>query len=603
MSKLRKSRSGRAGGPPPGGPLKPPQPPKPGTTSTSATPATPPAALAGNRPAAGIRLPWTWIAVLSVFIVALGVRLLAYHQMHAWPLLEKAEVLADTHYYDMMARQVAGGDLLGNHPYFLSPAYYYALGLGYALFGAGAATALVLQCILGALTCVLAYAIGRKVFGPTAGWIAGGLLALYGYLVYQNLVLLPDSVILFLNLAALWVLIDLEQRLSSLRAFIGGALIGLAAAARANALLLVPAVGLFIWFAHRRAGRKRIMACAALAAGCLLVVAPFTIRNYIVSKEFVLLTTTGGRNFWKGNGPGATGSHRFLEKDEWSQGLLQYLTGGQDAQVAIADSERLTSQTWSHIASHPVQTAGLWIKKLGLFFHARELGIRDHFYFAQTFSSLLRGLWVSFAWIAPLGLLGLWSALRARRGRLLSIFLLVQVASFVAIFVIGRYRLVAAALLAVLAAYQLLWWSERIRQRQWRPLLWTAVALAALLLVTNRPLREFPRNAGFGDQYAALGFYYAGQRDCAKALPAYQNALASPWIEQPSLEGMRNKARYHVGLCQFQLGRPLEARATIADLRERLALDSGSPDAELQQATELLWRHIEQATAAEGTGD
>ena len=548
-----------------------------------------------------------WLPAVLIFVVALAVRLIAYAQMRAWPLLERAELLADTRYYDMMARQVAGGDLIGNHPYFLSPLYYYALGIAYAIFGPGVATALILQCVMGALTCLLAFAIARKIFDETTGWIAGAFFALYGFFVFQNLMLLPDTLILFLNLLAAWVLIDLETRLSWRRALLGGALIGLAAVARANALLLIPAVAALIAWIHerghasvreRRAGsaardrRAWVRACVALAAGCVLAIAPFTIRNIVVSHELVLLTTTGGRNFYKGNGPEANGTHVFMDKDETGQGLNLYLTGKIDAHEAIADSKELTAQTWSYIARHPGRTIGLFIKKLGLFFHARELGIRDHFYFAQQYSWMLRILPVAFAWIAPVGLMGLWTALRARRGRTLAVFLLVQVASFVALFVLGRYRMVAAGILAIFAAHQLLIWARQIRVRQSRALLMSAGVLIVLLVLVNRPLSEFPRDEGFGDQYAALGIHYFEKRDCANALPADEKALASPWLEQPFLEGVRNQARYRVAFCRLQMGRTSEAQAMLTDLRERLARDPSS-DPALKDAAERLASVIE----------
>ncbi|MFH1143232.1 MAG: glycosyltransferase family 39 protein [Candidatus Eisenbacteria bacterium] len=512
-----------------------------------------------------------WIAALLIFVAALVVRLVVYRQMHAWPLLKEVEALADARYYDMMARQVAAGDLLGSHPYFLSPAFYY----------------------------VLVLAIARRFFGETTGWIAGGLLALYGYFIYENLMILPDTLVVLLNLIALWVLIGIEERLSLRRALIGGVCIGLAAAARANALLLAPAAGLLILLCGSADRRRRLLACAALGAGCLLAVAPLTLRNYVVAREFVPLTTTGGRNFWKGNGPEANGTHRFLDEEEWGQGLTFYVEGKVDSHEAVADSRRLTAQTWDYIGRHPLDTIGLWIKKLGLFFHAREFGIRDQFYFGRQYSSWLRALPVAFSWLAPLGLVGLLTAWRSRRGRLAAVALLVQVLSFTALFILGRYRLVAATLLVIFAAHQLVWWSGRLRERAWRPILLSAALTLGLVALVNRPLPEFPRREGFGDQYAAIGDYYIKQRDCPSALPPLQQALVSPWLEQPALDATQNSIRYRIGLCQLELGRLQEARATADELIERLQRSPEKQHPQLYEASRQLLQHVERALARE----
>ena len=101
-----------------------------------------------------------------------------------------------------MARRAAGGNLVLNHAYFLSPLYIYLLAATYALFGTGPATAFTLQAVLSAASCVLALWIGRRLFGEIAGLIAGLLLALYGFVIYQSMVLLPGTLVLFLNLLA-----------------------------------------------------------------------------------------------------------------------------------------------------------------------------------------------------------------------------------------------------------------------------------------------------------------------------------------------------------------------------------------------------------------
>ncbi|MCK4413005.1 MAG: glycosyltransferase family 39 protein [Candidatus Eisenbacteria sp.] len=539
-----------------------------------------------------------WLVSLALFALALAFRLIVQHQISTWPLFDQVEFIADSRYYDLMARRVAGGNLVLNHAYFLSPLYIYLLAAAYALFGTGPATAFTLQAVLSAASCVLAYWIGRRLFGEIAGLIAGLLLALYGFVIYQSMMLLPGTLVLFLNLLALWIIVGLGERLSPGRLLAGGLVIGLAAAAKANALLLVPAAGLVILLRREHTPLRRWQGVLLLATGSLLAVAPFTLHNYAASDRFVLLSTTGGRNLWKGNGPGATGTHAFMEKALTGMGLQPHMADEVDAQAAVADSRRLTEEALQYMATHPGRTAQLWLEKLGLFFHARELGIRDQYYFIRQYVPLLRLPLPAFAWVVPLGLVGLVTALRAGRGSLIAAFLAAQVLSFVLIFVLGRYRLVAVACLAILAGHQFVWWWQALRTRLWRPLAVTGVLLLIALLLVNRPLPAFPTDRGFGDQYLALGRYYMSQRDFPTAIETFSQALEARWVEQPYLASSQADARFRIGLCQFFLGRKVEARDTLAQLLDDLRRDPDGVEAAQIEEIRRALQQVEQSLAA-----
>ena len=250
------------------------------------------------------------------------------------------------------------------------------------------------------------------------------------------------------------------------------------------------------------------------------------------------------------------------------------------------------------MARHPGDTARLWLTKLGLFFHARELGIRDQFYFIQRYVPLLRLPLPAFAWVVPLGLVGLVTVLRAGRGRLLAAFLAAQVLSFVLLFVLGRYRLVAVAGFTILAGHQLVWWWQTARARRWRPLAVSAALLVLALLIVNRPLPALPADRGFGDQYLALGRYHMGQRDFPAAIESFSQALEARWLEQPYLESLRADARFRIGLCQYFLGEKAQARATLAQLVAELQeAPQGIGAAQIEEIARAL-RRVEAELAA-----
>ncbi len=78
------------------------------------------------------------------------------------------------------------------------------------------------------------------------------------------------------------------------RPFLGGALIGLAVLTRPAMLFFLPFALLLGW-------RRRAAFAAAMLAGTLAVVLPWTARNAAVYGRFVLVASEGGVTFWTGN--------------------------------------------------------------------------------------------------------------------------------------------------------------------------------------------------------------------------------------------------------------------------------------------------------------
>ena len=87
-----------------------------------------------------------------------------------------------------------------------------------------------------------------------------------------------------------------------------GAVLGLLALTRENALAFAPTVPVWLWLRfrdHPLELRARWLGCfvAGLAAVLLFV----GVRNYVVGDTFALTTSQMGTNFYMGNSPEATG--------------------------------------------------------------------------------------------------------------------------------------------------------------------------------------------------------------------------------------------------------------------------------------------------------
>jgi hypothetical protein len=115
---------------------------------------------------------------------------------------------------------------------------------------------------------------------------------------------------LFLNLSG----IDSSTRASTASALMTGVAGGFAALVRATGLALAP-LWLFIRIFLNNNIKSAIYWFVCASAAVVLVVLPWTARNYYHFGKVILVSTNGGQNFWIGNNPRATGGY-FFPKDD-----------------------------------------------------------------------------------------------------------------------------------------------------------------------------------------------------------------------------------------------------------------------------------------------
>src|SRR2546428_12498198 len=118
------------------------------------------------------------IAAAAVFLAALALRLLYLRDIARAGLADFLRL--DPLYYHEWAVRIARGQWLSSQPFEMSPLYPYAMGAIYSVAGVSLPVVKILQAILGALTCVGASLLARRLFGRAAGALSGALLAIYG---------------------------------------------------------------------------------------------------------------------------------------------------------------------------------------------------------------------------------------------------------------------------------------------------------------------------------------------------------------------------------------------------------------------------------------
>jgi 4-amino-4-deoxy-L-arabinose transferase-like glycosyltransferase len=152
--------------------------------------------------------------------------------------------------------------------------------------------------LLGALMVLLVYLIGRRVGGPVVGLVAAVLAAIYPTFIDNNEQFVSEPIAAFTLAACVLGFLWASDRARSAWAWtVPGLLLGLTALTRPEFLIFAFLLGLLVLVrAWRRRGVRLGVASAALfVAAFALVLAPWTIRNYIVLDRFVPVTTGGGK--------------------------------------------------------------------------------------------------------------------------------------------------------------------------------------------------------------------------------------------------------------------------------------------------------------------
>jgi len=193
---------------------------------------------------------------------------------------------------------------------FYPPVYPYFVGALFRLFGSMAAV-LWVQVVLGALLIPVVGRAAARAFGPRASVLAAAFTAFYPELVWYPAHYWSETVFLLLLWAAIERALAADATSSWRTAAAAGALFGLATLTRELALYLVPLV--LLWMVRPWAvgatsvgtrivlSRNRLVGAGALLLATALTIAPWTLRNAIVFRAFIPVSTMGGLNLWQGN--------------------------------------------------------------------------------------------------------------------------------------------------------------------------------------------------------------------------------------------------------------------------------------------------------------
>jgi 4-amino-4-deoxy-L-arabinose transferase-like glycosyltransferase len=257
--------------------------------------------------------------------------------------------------YYSIARNLSSAGLYsydGRNPDVFRPPGMPFLIAGMMILGAGTVCLRILGFLAFALCICILYAILRHISTRFAAVIGVLLVVCYPVLFYTAGTLYPQTVCSLLLLVIKFIIAKGWN--STTAAAVSGLLSGYLVLIAPSFLFVLPMIALWIWVTGRP-NRAKTLAIAGVAA--VLVVIPWTLRNYAIFHKFVPVSANSGIMMLYGNSEGTTpnsGPDVDIAK------YRCHTSGMNDAEI----DAYYRSAAIEYILSHKSRSAGLYFLKL-----------------------------------------------------------------------------------------------------------------------------------------------------------------------------------------------------------------------------------------------
>jgi hypothetical protein len=275
--------------------------------------------------------PATWLwAILAVAFVARAVIAAMFTDLdpataNIWEYGEIARTTVEHGYAQMVApiamKSSHPADPTFVYPTAFMPPFLIFVWIGLFLLFGVTKLALAMMTALNVLTGagIVYYSIraARALFGSEViALLVGIVMALHPVFVFSVTTYHALNVYIVLLLIVFDLTLSTRRQTYAMSALVG-LIAGIAALVRTEYLVLAGAIILGSLITHRQ---WKMTAVAAVAA--LVVIAPWTARNYVVFHQLIPVANSEGFNLFKGFNPEANGSGKFVEINNVAERLL-----------------------------------------------------------------------------------------------------------------------------------------------------------------------------------------------------------------------------------------------------------------------------------------
>jgi dolichyl-phosphate-mannose-protein mannosyltransferase len=459
---------------------------------------------------------------LIIAVLAVALRALYFAQLSPTPFAKLHQAPeTDMHYYDGWAREIVAGDWLSRQvvvpshrwhrdvariyrtthgvaslgpddspaeerqnasiwagwmhlpAFYQDPLYPYMVALVYRAAGPDVRAVFLLQLLAGVASVWLVWAITCRAFDDLVAGIAAILALLCAPLLFYEMLLLRDSLLVCLSLLITWLLMLPVTRERAWGAGRLGLVIGIGVLLKST-VLLFGIVALFAMAIYRWPQRQ----IAIVGLGIVVGLAPLVARNVAVGVPAFTLATSGPLTLVAANDANYPPDVGFgIQAPLLTHFLADTRGTWTDALRLAVESQTVTTYT-----------AQLWGKCVRAW-HWYEIPNNENFYYAQRLAPVLTWLPLTMWGIAPVGLVGLLLAIPGLRQRW-PLFAAVGVAllPLLMFYVLGRFRIALIASVIPFAAYTIAQTAHLVASARYAAAVMVLAAVALVGAWTGQPL-------------------------------------------------------------------------------------------------------------------
>jgi len=306
-----------------------------------------------------------WLIGILAVAFLLRIALIIVFKTYAHPVGWEYETIAN----NLLAGEGYAYDFLNTrYMSFNTPLFGFLCAGVYAVTNHSYFAILLIQSFFAICLALTVFKIAATVFDGYVGLLAAGLVAFHpGFLYYDVFNLLPFSIDSFLIAAIILLVLKNKDRPTLKSASTIGGLIGVAMLSRGITGVLLAFVLIYFLFARPVHPVSRLKIAACILCGTFLILAPWLIRNFVIHKQFVFISSTSGENFWRGNNVYATGTSYDKNKTPifklWPQTF-------QEKVFSMSEMEQqqfFQREAFDFIRANPGMAAALYAKKIYYF--------------------------------------------------------------------------------------------------------------------------------------------------------------------------------------------------------------------------------------------
>lgn len=412
------------------------------------------------------------LALLVIFLVSI-----------TYSFYYRIEPVVDARAYDNIALNILAGNGFkeqGNEVPILfdraiqraGPAYEYLLAGIYAVFGHHYEAVWLIQALLHTLTAWLLFKICQKIFlesKQSIGLVAMLIFGLHPDLIEISAMLMIETWYLFTVVLVVYIFLEIFKQQSSwpLAMLLGAALV-VAIYSRPTVVLFVPIIFIFYLI------RKNYLTLIICLFTMLVLMSPWTYRNWKVYQQFIPTTVIGSYNLWLGNTALADGGQLAGGYNPWND----YVAEQGFAKV----KEKASQEFKTFVFQHPFSFVKLTLIRVVRYFSLiRPMG----FWFYQTGLGQIvfvscSGIFIALLFVS--GLLGMFLAARQKKPLfyyLLALAITAPLPLFLTV-VQSRYRFQLYPFLAIFGAYAIIYWLNN--KNWWKEKTFVIPALSLLII-------------------------------------------------------------------------------------------------------------------------